>query len=99
MIPPFEPGGNLPAGIHPASWPEIAARFGASSRRVMLLEGLLAALINLRDSGCRRVYIDGSFVTTKPEPGDFDGCWAIQGVDPNKVDPALLTFDDGRLTQ
>ena len=58
----------------------------------MLLAGLRAALLSLKDSGCRRVYIDGSFVTAKEQPGDFDGCWEVDGVDPDKLDPVLLEF-------
>jgi hypothetical protein len=45
------------------------------------------------------VYIDGSFVTTKDEPADFDGCWDMAGVDPSRLDPVLLTFDQNRLAQ
>ena len=26
---------------------------------------------DLRAAGCKRVYIDGSFITTKEHPGDF----------------------------
>ena len=35
------------------------------------------------------VFLDGSFVTDKPEPGDFDLCWVIDGVDEQKVDPIV----------
>lgn len=45
------------------------------------------------------VYIDGSFVTTKEIPADFDGCWDLEGVDISLLDPVLLDFDSGRLTQ
>lgn len=34
----------------------------------------------LRRAGCRRVWIDGSFVTTKRNPSDFDGCWDYEDV-------------------
>ena len=74
MIPVFDANGNLPPGIHVVTWNELVARFGTTPHRQMLLDGLRAALLSLKDSGCRRVYIDGSFVTAKEEPGDFDGC-------------------------
>ena len=77
MIPSFESGGNLPPGIHPATWSELASRFGGTAHRQSLLAGLKGALEALREAGCRRVYIDGSFVTAKVEPGDFDGCWEV----------------------
>jgi hypothetical protein len=99
MIPPFEASGNLPPGVHAATWPEFASAFGTTPHRRALLAGLRAALENLCAAGCRRVYIDGSFVTTKRRPNDFDGCWDIAGVDPDQLDPVLLTFDRGRAAQ
>ena len=53
----------------------------------------------LRDAGCRTVYVDGSLVTAKSHPADFDGCWEEDGIDFNLLDPVLLTFDPGRATQ
>ncbi len=44
-------------------------------------------------------YIDGSFVTTKVIPGDFDGFWDIGGVDRTRLDPVLMTFAEGRRAQ
>lgn len=98
-IPPFSDSGNLPEGVHDATWDEIVDRFGTNERRRELLEGLRRALDNLRAAGCRRVYLDGSFVTTKDEPGDFDVCWEVAGVDPDLLDPILLTFADQRAAQ
>ena len=99
MIPPFDPVGNLPPGVHEATWEEFVARFGTTPRRLGLLAGLKAALDALRAAGCRRAYIDGSFVTAKEEPGDFDGCWETDGVDPALLDPVLVTFDPHRRAQ
>lgn len=45
------------------------------------------------------MYLDGSFVTAKQRPSDFDGCWDTEGVDFDVLDPVLLTFDRGRATQ
>lgn len=99
MIPPFDRRGTLPPGIHEASWPEFAERFGGTARRRLLLAGLKLALRNLQEAGCPLVYVDGSFVTAKPEPGDFDACWGIEGVVPELLDPVLLDFSDGRAAQ
>ena len=75
MIPAFDPDtGNLPAGEHRARWDEIVERFGYTPWRRKLLDGLEAALASLRAAGCDRVYLDGSFVTAKEEPADFDAC-------------------------
>jgi hypothetical protein len=35
----------------------------------------------LQAAGCRTIYINGSFVTIKEEPGDFDVCWDRDDVD------------------
>lgn len=65
----------------------------------MLLSGLRDALESLKSAGCPIAYIDGSFVTDKEQPNDFDACWEENGVDPQALDPVLLTFDLGRATQ
>ena len=61
--------------------------------------GFRAAAGNLKRAGCRTVYLDGSFVTSKDIPNDYDACWEEDGVDPALLDPVLLTFDPGRATQ
>lgn len=45
------------------------------------------------------MYLDGSFVTAKDAPGDYDACWELSGVDFTTLDPVLQTFDPGRATQ
>lgn len=98
-IPPFADSGNLPEGLHEARWDEIVERFGTNDRRRELLGGLRRALESLRDAGCRRAYLDGSFITTKELPGDFDACWEADGVDPDLLDHVLLTFANKRAAQ
>ena len=63
------------------------------------MTGFRAAIENLKDAGCRTVYLDGSFVTSKTYPNDYDACWDEAGVDPTALDPVLLTFDAGRAVQ
>lgn len=65
MIPEFDGDGLLPQGIYPATWKEVVQRFGGNERRRRLLMGLSAALSLLRLAGCRRIYIDGSFVVDR----------------------------------
>ena len=60
---------------------------------------LSAALENLKGAGCRTVYINGSFVTSKDLPNDYDACWEEAGVEPETLDPVLLIFDSGRAMQ
>jgi uncharacterized protein DUF6932 len=45
------------------------------------------------------MYLDGSFVTEKIHPNDFDGCWDPTGVTVALLDPVLLDFNDGRAAQ
>ena len=89
MIPAFDPAtGLLPPGVHDANWEEIVARFGDTPHRLALLA-----------AGCRRAYVDGSFVTAKRTPADFDGCWEVEGVDLTRLDPVLMTFANLRAAQ
>jgi len=95
----FDNNGNLPAGIHWISWVEFEKRFRWNQRRKILLVGLKQAIGLLKKAGCRAVFVDGSFVTAKELPGDFDACWSIEGVDPDLLDPVLLDFSNGRAMQ
>ena len=99
MLPELGDSGLLPPGVHWTDWDEFAERFGWTPQRRALLAGLRAALDNLKRAGCRVAYIDGSFVTDKLAPNDYDACWEENGVDPAALDPVLLTFDPGRATQ
>lgn len=80
-IPPFEADGILPPGIHFCTWSELVDRFGINLRRQRLIRGLQLAMEELKAAGCQIIYIDGSFVTNKPRPNDFDACWDEDGVD------------------
>jgi len=82
--------------VHDAKWGEIAPKFGSNSHRAELLTGLLSALQSLSLAGCRSVILDGSFVTAKAAPNDYDAAWDTVGVDPNLLDPVLLDFSNGR---
>lgn len=99
MLVSFDEDGNLPSGIHWASWKEFENRFGTNSRRKRLLNGLQRAVSSLQKAGCRVVFVDGSFVTSKELPGDFDACWSVEGVNPDLLDPVLLDFSNGRAAQ
>ena len=54
------------------------------------MDGLLAACRGLAAAGCTELLLDGSFVTEKPMPGDYDETWEIAGVDVDRVDPVFL---------
>jgi hypothetical protein len=99
MIPKFTDKGLLPEGIHLATWTEIVERFGLTAQRQDLLTGLRSGLENLALAGCETAYLDGSFVTQKPNPNDFDVCWEITGVNPVLLEPELLLFRHARAEQ
>ena len=73
MIPDYRNDGYLPEGLHRATEAEVTFRFGAATsrrrrlalrlRRWMNWPGLVAA---------KRLLVDGSFVTAKPDPNDVD---------------------------
>lgn len=100
MIPPFVavPGAPhlvLPPGVHWATLAEAGERFGVGDRRNWLFEGVTAAAGALASAGCGSLYLDGSFVTSKIEPDDFDACWDPRGVNAQALDPLLLDFTAG----
>ncbi len=98
MIPALLDSGVLADGEHRATWPEVASAFGKGERRRTLLSGLLLACHALGAAGCQQLWLDGSFVTSKAVPGDYDACWDPDGVDPDRLDPVLLDWStSGRL--
>ena len=102
MIPDLDTDGNLPPGIHSVNWSELEARCASNPHRRLLLSGLRRAAEVLRVAGCKTVYVDGSFVTGKEVPSDFDGCWERGGMDLlslQAADPVLLMFANRRAAQ
>lgn len=102
-IPPFDPtSGLLPPGEHSADWSEIRDRLGWNLRRRRLLDGLQECLEALAAAGCTCVWLNGSFVTAKDEPEDFDAVWSTDGVDRSLLVselPELLDLTDHRAVQ
>ena len=74
-LPAAAAGGDLPAGIHAATWGEFNARFGGSPARSRLLAQLRPALDAMHGAGVPAVVIGGSFVTGKVDPNDIDMGW------------------------
>ncbi len=99
MIPNFDNDGNLLPGLHPAEWDELAQRFGITPHRKRLLDGLIRAARSLKVAGCLKLFVDGSFVTEKEVPVDYDCCWEPAGVNPLLLDPVLLDFSNSRIAQ
>lgn len=73
MIPAFRPDGYLPEGLHAASEAEATFRFGSATPRRRRLALRLRRWVELaREVRARRLLIDGSFVTARPDPHDVD---------------------------
>lgn len=74
-IPSFRQDGWLPVGHHNATWEEIGDRFGSilGSRRARLMGKLLELRDALRFYGVSgHLLLNGSFISAKQEPEDFD---------------------------
>jgi hypothetical protein len=102
LLPELDSSGRLPIGIHDASWDEFERRFGWNERRKTLIAGLREAGDLLYRAGCRKIYIDGSFITSRELPGDFDACWDESGVNTNflhRIAPELFDMRNKRAAQ
>jgi hypothetical protein len=83
--------------MHTATLEEVEAVFVTTPRRRHLFEGFRRAIQNLHAAGVRRIFNDGSFVTTKTDPNDIDGCWEwTEEVNLDLLDPVLLDFTQAR---
>ena len=96
---PGSPWTVLPPGVHQASLDEVESTFATNVWRRELFAGLVDASRRLQLAGCSTVFLDGSYVTGKPRPRDFDACWDPTGVDRTKLDPVFIQFGNSRAAQ
>ena len=85
--------------MHDATLSEVNQFFATNERRLELYDGLLQGCRSLETAGCLVCFLDGSYVTSKPIPGDYDVCWDPADVDEGKLDPVLLDFTDQRMSR
>lgn len=73
-LPDFNADGDLPPGVHPATWTEVMDRFGASSGQRVACTRRLAHVLELarRTVWLQRFVVFGSYVTAKSNPNDVD---------------------------
>jgi hypothetical protein len=94
MIPECTDSGLLPPGIYPATRDEFEERFvvfDRSDRRFRVYDDLRRFLDEAVGSDIvRRIIVAGSYVTSKPEPNDFD-CLLV--LDPGIVGRELRPFE------
>ncbi len=101
-LPQFNADGNLPPGIHLLTLAEATSLLVFNERRADLFRGFQRACLPLQQAGCQKVYIGGSFATSKEFPGDFDACWDESNVDLvalKRIEPVLLDFKNKRAAQ
>ncbi len=96
MIPEFDSNGNLPPGIHYATFDEFVAKFAYNPKRAWLIDGLKLLITTLRKANCSLIYVDGSFVTEKELPSDYDLCWSVNNVDFDELKELLDFSENGR---
>jgi hypothetical protein len=99
MIQEWLGNGDLPPRGKMNSGRHMEERLAFNVRRRQLLAGFRQGCDALRKAGCSLVYLDGSFVTAKTRPGDFDACWDISNVDDEVLDPVFWDFSDKRTAQ
>jgi hypothetical protein len=70
----FNENGDLPPGIHQATLTEVIEHFGQTTPRRQIMAHRLEHIYTLAvgTGHLARFIIFGSFVTTKPDPGDVD---------------------------
>lgn len=87
-LPPFDPNGDLPEGLHQAGPTEFFARFGSGSiqrERVAARLRQSFELVQPLDI-ISRVIIWGSFITAKSDPADVDILWVtLPGFDRSRL--------------
>lgn len=76
MLPDFDENGNLPEGEHLATVDQVVEKYNVHSWRTRgpITSALQVFLNEIRIyfGIIRRLYIDGSYVTSKPAPNDVD---------------------------
>lgn len=98
----YQSNGCLVPGIQEMDWQSFVDEFGFNDHRKKLITGLELALSHLKACGCKAVYIDGSFVSRKEKPADYDVCYDISGMSMAYLKaryPKLVDFSKGRINQ
>lgn len=72
MLPPFDEHGNLPPGEYPSTILEITTRFGRTTLTRRGRTDRLEEFLRFARPFAVRIYIDGSYITSKLAPSDVD---------------------------
>lgn len=99
----FNAEGTLPEGVYEMSMEEFMRQFVYNEKRQIIFKGFLTLISDLKAIKCKAVYVDGSFVTIKEQPGDVDVCWEDdEDIDWDLLDshyPIFLDMDPPRKAQ
>lgn len=76
-------------GIHSFTLEELKNQFSYNEPRAAIFEKIAKLASHLKNAGCQKLYIGGSFITGKKVPGDFDACFEYNGADMRLLDPLL----------
>ena len=73
-LPPFNEVGDMPEGVHLASFAEVVARFGGGTEQRREVTARLDRIRQLATStdSLDRLIVFGSFITAKATPNDVD---------------------------
>lgn len=97
VFPEFDENGDLPIGVYKATLQEVLEHFGASTLQRRIVAQRLIRILNLaKETGhLARFVIYGSFITSKPDPGDVDIFLLMkESFEPDKVyGAAAVIFD------
>lgn len=90
-LPAFGRYGLLPAGVYAVNLATLRAAFGFNARREQLCDSLERCLALMHGSNLSgTVYIDGSFVTDKPNPRDMEVTLDVRRQNASQQGLALL---------
>lgn len=94
MIPDFTADGQLPPGVHLATFDEFKERFRVfqgSDQRLRVFESFEQFVNEIRKTTfVRRLIVGGSFVSANPSPNDFD---CVLVLDPACEGASLRPFE------
>jgi len=91
MIPDFDRNGNLPPGIHHATFDEVVERFGGiRSLKRQQLTGSLRKFYDFVIDFALGIYINGSYIANKLSPSDVDLVLVL---------PSDLQYDPSKLVR
>jgi hypothetical protein len=73
-LPAFNEFGDMPVGVHPATFGEVIAHFGHGTAQRVTITSRLERIYELarRTESLQRFIIFGSYVTAEPNPRDVD---------------------------